>query len=77
MNGSATHALAAAESSSPTGNATIAAATPVSGGSGGCHSDAFGGEARSTINNSGNETNRTSQLAMATTTVGQSNLQLT
>jgi hypothetical protein len=76
VSGSATITQVLAETSSPTGNASIAASTPTDGGTGGCYGYQVGGDARFAILTSSNATNGANQLAVAINTAGKSNIAL-
>ena len=65
---------AAAEASTPTGDASINATSP--GATGGCYGYAIGGNARFAIVTSGNGTNGVNQLAMAINTTGRTNISI-
>ncbi len=75
VSGGATNSQALAEASSPTGNATISSAVPVT--TGGSYYFAVSGDARLGVVQSSNATNGANQWALAINTTGQNNLILT
>ena len=77
LSGATINTQAIAETSSPTGNATISGSAPYSGGAAGCYGYAVAGNARFAINTSGNATTGVDQLAMALNTLGQTSITLT
>ncbi|HVP12165.1 MAG TPA: endonuclease [Phycisphaerae bacterium] len=77
LSGGTINTQALAESSTPTGNATITGTAPTSGGAGGCYGYAVAGDARFAVNTSSNSLNGVNQLAMALNTLGQTGITLT
>lgn len=77
LSGGSITTQAAAEASTPSGNASVATSTPVNGGTGGCYGYLSGGGARFAILTSSNVSNGVNQLAMAIDTTGQTNIVLT
>lgn len=76
INGGATSTQTLAEASTPSGNATVAAATGAVTG-GGMYGYALGGNAKAYIQTSSNATNGVNQLALAINTTGSSNVNVT